>query len=132
LFSSYRAAADRQYARLAAAKTGRLTLGNQTQATAQPRTSATGGAGAVRFIAERELHLSDIGWTPTLEKGRFDSAPLGSARNSLRDALLVEVARHDPRIKELGDYATSSDGDRYCKYLKRQSRSALSAQIPSM
>jgi hypothetical protein len=131
LFSSYLAAADQQNARLAAAKATRLTAGNQTQAVIPQRTSAT-GASVVRFIAERELNLLDIGWTPTLEKGAFESAPLGNARNSLRDALLAEVARHDPKIKELGAYATSSDGDRYCKYLKRQSRSNLSAPMPAL
>jgi hypothetical protein len=38
---------------------------------------------------------------------------------------LAEVATRDAAIQDLSRYSTSSDGDRYCSYLKRRSRAAL-------
>jgi len=38
---------------------------------------------------------------------------------------LAEVATRDATIRDLSLYWTSSDGDRYCSYLKRRSRAAL-------
>jgi cytochrome c553 len=43
----------------------------------------------------------------------------------MRDALLAEVASNDEKVRELSHYATSADGDRYCNYLKRHSRTVL-------
>src|SRR5437588_6379499 len=45
----------------------------------------------------------------------------------LRETLLAEVATRDATIRDLSLYWTSSDGDRYCSYLKRRSRTALSS-----
>src|SRR5256884_3467436 len=41
--------------------------------------------------------------------------------------LLAEVAARDASVQDLSRYSTSSDGDRYCSYLKRRSRAALGA-----
>jgi hypothetical protein len=45
----------------------------------------------------------------------------------LRETLLAEVATRDAVIQDLSRYSTSSDGDRYCSYLKRRSRAVLTA-----
>jgi hypothetical protein len=131
-FKDYRATVDQANALQAAAKAARLTSGNRAPAVLLSQRAATTGLSAVRFIAERELNLPTTGWSVAFEKGKLDSGPVVSARNSLRDALLAAVMRHDPKVRELSDYATSSDGDRFCKYLKRQSRGALGEEMPSL
>jgi hypothetical protein len=64
-----------------------------------------------------------------LEQGTYDFTVLPGSGVSLRQALLGEVAPRDAAILELFPYATSSDGDRYCTYLKRRSRAALLAYV---
>ncbi|HYL71936.1 MAG TPA: hypothetical protein VEY89_11610, partial [Candidatus Dormibacteraeota bacterium] len=43
----------------------------------------------------------------------------------LRETLLAALEGADPALRELSDTSTSVDGDRYCGYLKRRSRAAL-------
>ena len=99
--------------------------------------SAAGGEDAsanallgLRFVAESALALPTDSWTLALERRTYDFTLPPSSTATLRAALLAQVAERDPRIRDLGSYATSSDGDRYCNYLQRRSRAALS-QLPA-
>lgn len=82
----------------------------------------------LRLIAEAGLVMNTDTWTLALEKGTYDFTPSPGARPTLRDALLAEVADQDPTLAALSSYATSVDGDRYCRYLQRRSQAALGAQ----
>jgi len=84
----------------------------------------------LRFVAESALALPTDSWTLALERRTYDFTLPPSSTATLRAALLAQVAERDPRIRDLGAYATSSDGDRYCNYLQRRSRAALS-QLPA-
>jgi len=79
----------------------------------------------LRFVAESALGVSTQDWTLALEKGTYDFTLPPAPAQPLRETLLAEVARRDAAILDLSRYSTSSDGDRYCSYLKRRSRSAL-------
>jgi hypothetical protein len=98
------------------------------------RTSAAGatydavGVNALlelRFVAEAGLGINTAGWTLALEKGSYDFTAPASPAPALRSALLEAVARADPAVRALSFSATPADGDRYCSYLRRRSRSAL-------
>jgi cytochrome c553 len=82
------------------------------------------------FVAESELNMPARGWSLALDNGASHAAPTPPALDSLRDALLVQVIANDARVGELNEYATSSDGDRYCSYLKARSRAALAMRLP--
>jgi hypothetical protein len=84
----------------------------------------------VVFVAESELNMPVRGWSLAPDNGTSDAAPATPALDSLRDALLVHVNANDARVGELNEYATSSDGDRYCSYLKTRSRAALAMRLP--
>ena len=103
----------------------RLTASNQG-AVAMAGTRVTTTLTNLRFVAENGMGVSTNNWTVAMEKGTYDFTSTLSTQGSLRDVLLAEVARHDGRIRAYSDYATSTDGDRYCNYLKRHSRAALS------
>jgi hypothetical protein len=82
----------------------------------------------LRLIAEAGLAMSTDTWTLALEKGTYDFTPSPGARPTLRDALLAEMGSQDPTLAALSSYATSVDGDRYCRYLQRRSQVALSTR----
>jgi hypothetical protein len=79
----------------------------------------------LRFVAESALGLDTRAWTLALEKGTYDFTLPPPAAQPLREGLLAEVAARDASVQDLSRYAASSDGDRYCSYLKRRSREAL-------
>jgi hypothetical protein len=79
----------------------------------------------LRLIAEGGLAMNTDTWTLALEKGTYDFTLSPGTRPTLRDALLTEVADQDPTVAELSSYATSVDGNRYCRYLQRRSQAAL-------
>lgn len=79
----------------------------------------------LRLIATGGLGMSTDTWTLALEKGTYDFTPAPGTRPTLRGALLAEVAAQDPTLFELSSYATSVDGDRYCRYLQHRSQAAL-------
>src|SRR5438874_3683764 len=103
------------------------------------RAAFSGAAGAVdrttndnalvqlRFVAESALGISTRSWTLALERGTYDFTMPPLPAQPLRETLLAEVATRDATIRDLSLYWTSSDGDRYCSYLKRRSRTALSS-----
>jgi hypothetical protein len=82
----------------------------------------------LRLIAEAGLALDTGTWTLALEKRTYDFTPSPGTRPTLRDALLHEMAAQEPTLVELSSYATSVDGDRYCRYLQRRSQAALSSK----
>ena len=79
----------------------------------------------LRFVAESALGISTQNWTLALEKGTYDFTMPPLPAQPLRETLLAEVAARDAAVRDLSLYRTSSDGDRYCSYLKRRSRAAL-------
>jgi hypothetical protein len=79
----------------------------------------------LRFVAESALGLATQNWTLALERGTYDFTMPPLPAQPLRETLLAEVATRDATIRDLSLYGTSSDGDRYCSYLKRRSRAAL-------
>ena len=112
---------------------------NARQAQLKAARAATGGGAAVaadsatrdnallqlRFVAESALGVSTQDWTLALERGSYDFTPPPAPAQPLRETLLAEVATRDAAVLDLSRYSTSSDGDRYCSYLKRRSRTAL-------
>ena len=128
-YSNYANATERESEREAAAKQLRLTPGNR-QHSAAARPHPAGALNMIRFVAETELNMSTRTWTLSLEKGDYGYTPAPSALGSLRGALLTEVARRDARVKPLSEYATSADGNRYCRYLQRSSQAALEHELP--
>jgi cytochrome c553 len=94
-------------------------------AVAAERTMGDNALVQLRFVAESALGISTQNWTLALEKGTYDFTMPPLPAQPLREALLAEVATRDPAIQDLSHYSTSSDGDRYCSYLKRRSRAAL-------
>ncbi|MGH8304597.1 MAG: hypothetical protein ACRETG_03195 [Steroidobacteraceae bacterium] len=81
---------------------------------------------ALRFVAESALRISTQDWTLALETDTYDFTTPPSAARPLRDTLLAAVAARDSAVGALSAFTTSSDGDRYCSYLKRRSRALLS------
>jgi hypothetical protein len=79
----------------------------------------------LRFVAESALGVQTRDWTLALEKGTYDFSLPPLAPQPLREALLRELESDDPSLRELSDTSTSADGDRYCSYLRRRSRAAL-------
>ena len=79
----------------------------------------------LRFVAESALGIATQNWTLALERGTYDFTMPPLPAQPLRETLLAEVATRDATIRDLSLYWTSSDGDRYCNYLKRRSRAAL-------
>jgi hypothetical protein len=79
----------------------------------------------LRFVAESALGIATQNWTLALERGTYDFTMPPLPAQPLRETLLAEVATRDATIRDLSLYWTSSDGDRYCSYLKRRSRAAL-------
>jgi len=79
----------------------------------------------LRFVAESALGIATQNWTLALERGTYDFTMPPLPAQPLRETLLAEVATRDASIRDLSLYWTSSDGDRYCSYLKRRSRAAL-------
>jgi hypothetical protein len=79
----------------------------------------------VRYVTETGLGVSTRSWSLALETDTYDFAASPFSVLAMRDALLAMVASQDEKVTELSQYATSSDGDRYCSYLKRRSRMVL-------
>jgi hypothetical protein len=127
-FVRYRDAVSHESARQAAANKSRLTPGNQ-RSSASHQDSAAALIPFV-FVAESELNMPTRAWSLALEEGTSAVARAPAALASLRDALLVQVIHNDARVGELNEYAMSSDGDRYCSYLKSRSRAALTRPTP--
>ena len=112
---------------------------NARQAQLKAARAATAGGAAVtadsttsdnalvqlRFVAESALGVVTQDWTLALERGTYDFTMPPLPAQPLRETLLAEVATGDAVIQDLSRYSTSSDGDRYCSYLKRRSRTAL-------
>ena len=112
---------------------------NARQAQLKAARAASGGGAAVaadggtsdnslmqlRFVAESALGIATQNWTLALEKGTYDFTMPSLPAQPLRETLLAEVAARDAAVRDLSLYRTSSDGDRYCSYLKRRSRAAL-------
>ena len=80
----------------------------------------------LRLIAEAALGMRTDTWTLALEQRTYDFTPAPGEAPTLRDALLAEVAGQDPTLAALSLYATSVDGDRYCRYLQHRSQASLS------
>jgi cytochrome c553 len=80
----------------------------------------------VRFVAETALGSPTRSWTLALERGSYDftQPPLGA--QPLRESLLVEVAAHDPAVRDSILAAGAQGAERYCSYLQRRSIAALS------
>jgi len=127
-FTRYHEAADKENARQAAADRSRLTPGNQKSIASPQRGSAV--LIPFAFVAESELSVPAHGFSLALDKGPSGAASMPPSLYSLRAALLAQVMPHDARVGELNEYAASSDGDRYCRYLKSRSRATLGAQQP--
>ncbi len=81
----------------------------------------------LRLVAEVGLGMRTDTWTLALEKGTYDLTTAPGAGSKLRDALLSEITPQDPSLAALSSYATSVDGDRYCRYLRRRSEAELSS-----
>jgi hypothetical protein len=95
------------------------------RSTAAQSASVANNLAGLRYVTETGLGISTRGWSLALEAGTYDFTLSPFSILNLRDALLAEVGSHDEKVRELSLYATSSDGDRYCNYLKRRSRMAL-------
>ncbi len=102
------------------------------------RATAAGGTGGattaaanedallkLRFVAESALRVSTQDWTLALEMGTYDFTMPPLSAQPLRAALLAAVASSDPAVSRLSAASTSSDGDRYCSYLRRRSKAVL-------
>jgi hypothetical protein len=89
------------------------------------RASSDSALVQLRFVAESALGVDTRDWTLALEQGTYDFTLPPPAVQPLREGLLAEVAARDAAVQDLSRYSTSSDGDRYCNYLKRRSRAAL-------
>ncbi len=127
-FTRYREAANQENARQAAADRSRLTPGNQKFVALQKRDSSL--LIPFAFVTESELNAPASGWSLALDKGSSGAASAPPALDSLRDALLAQVIPNDAMVGELHEYAASTDGDRYCRYLKSRSRAAFSSLQP--
>ncbi|TLZ24433.1 MAG: hypothetical protein E6K27_13825 [Gammaproteobacteria bacterium] len=132
LWSEARAALER-FARDTAAANAREAQLKSTRAAGGglPRTARAASSDdalvPLRFVAESALGVDTRRWTLALEKGTYDFTLPPPAAQPLREGLLAEVAARDASVQDLSRYSTSSDGDRYCSYLKRRSRAALGA-----
>src|SRR5207253_2497634 len=132
LWSEARAARER-FARDTAAANAREAQLKSTRAAGGglPRTARAASSDdalvPLRFVAESALGVDTRRWTLALEKGTYDFTLPPPAAQPLREGLLAEVAARDASVQDLSRYSTSSDGDRYCSYLKRRSRAALGA-----
>ena len=116
-------------------------LANARQAQLKAARAAITGGGALapqsttsdnalvqlRFVAESALGVATQNWTLALEQGTYDFTLPPLPAQPLRETLVAEVARRDAVIQDLSRYSTSSDGDRFCSYLKRRSRATLTA-----
>jgi hypothetical protein len=116
-------------------------LANARQAQLKAARAAITGGGAVaaqsttsdnalvqlRFVAESALGVATQNWTLALEQGTYDFTLPPLPAQPLRETLVAEVATRDAVIQDLSRYSTSSDGDRFCSYLKRRSRATLTA-----
>ena len=80
-----------------------------------------------RFVAETRLELPTDQWTTALEKGSYDFAWSPSAASEMALYLRKQIARTDPRIRELAEFRTFSARDPYCRYLQQRSRDALAS-----
>ncbi len=102
------------------------------------RAASAGGSGAsaatatsaliqLRFVAESALSVPTRDWTLALEQGTYDFTMPPLTVQPLRETLLAPISVNDAAVRELSDSATAADGDRYCSYLQRRSRTALAA-----
>src|SRR2546429_1397673 len=121
-FARDSAASNARQARLKAARAA-----FSGAAGAVDRTTGDNALVQLRFVAESALGISTRSWTLALERGTYDFTMPPLPAQPLRETLLAEVATRDATIRDLSLYWTSSDGDRYCSYLKRRSRTALSS-----
>ena len=124
-FGAQAAEANAQQERLkqarATSSAGRLRIAADPRASALLR---------LRFVAETGLGTPTSEWTLALERGTDDLTVPPVSTQPLRDALLAQVVTQDPAVRALSFSATSADGDRFCTYLKRRSREALSVAKP--
>jgi len=123
-FSVQAAEADAQQQRL---KQARATSNSSRGMPADPRDSVLL---RLRFVAETGLGTPTNEWTLALERGTDDFTVPPVSTQPLHDALLAQVVTQDPAVRALSFSATSADGDRFCTYLKRRSRDALSMAKP--
>ena len=86
----------------------------------------------LRFVAESALGVPTRDWTLALEKGSYDFSLPPLSPQPLRETLLAVLAGDEPALRGLSDTSTSTDGDRYCSYLQRRSRSALAAEAAAV
>jgi hypothetical protein len=102
------------------------------------RAASAGGSGAsaatattaliqLRFVAESALSVPTRDWTLALERGTYDFTMPPLTGQPLRETLLAPISVNDAALQELSDSSTASDGNRYCSYLQRRSRTALAA-----
>ena len=94
--------------------------------------SSTRGAGAtseleaLRFVTERGLGLSTAHWSLALEHGA--AAPSAAAgASTLEQGLFEMIAAGEAALADRAAYRGYTPTDGYCAYLRRASRSALSA-----
>jgi hypothetical protein len=125
-FQQFRDEAVRANAWQAQYKARRLAVASGVSLGHGPAPAAPGWV-EFRFLVERGLKVSSKPWTLALEKGTYDFTAPPSARVALKDVLLAEVGQRDATVRELSFDAASSDRDRYCRYLQRRSRAALTA-----
>jgi hypothetical protein len=69
----------------------------------------------LRFVAERELHVSTASWTLALEKGSFDFTTSRGAASGFEARLLAELGRGDERLASL--YWQGGDMGSLCAYV---------------
>jgi len=79
---------------------------------------------ALRFVAERSLHIATQHWTLAFERGTYDlSAPPGAL--SFEQALFNWVATADPELTTAAAFRTYGAHDSYCEHLRLRSRASL-------
>ncbi len=124
-FGEFAAAADKANARQSEFKEYR-TLARRPARTSESNTESLD---KFRYLAEQGLGLPTGNWTLALEKNTFDFSLLEPARLELEALLFEDLARSDPRVRELRSLKQASGSSRYCGYLERRSHAALLAWV---
>jgi mono/diheme cytochrome c family protein len=81
---------------------------------------------ALRYVAERALHVSTQGWTLAFERGSYDLTP-PPGTPTLAEGLFAWSARTDPDLRTMAAYRTFDANDRYCAHLRGRSRLSLAS-----
>ena len=76
-------------------------------------------------MAEVGLQLNTSQWALTFEKSSQDFTTSRLSIDKMEQSFLSEVARNDPKAEQLHLYDLQMNNDKYCSYLAKQSRAAL-------